>query len=55
MLGGRKLWDSKDDQAWVHDRFEEMVMHDGPYEVIAHDSFSVQNQAFLFPLNKSRV
>ncbi|KAK1665421.1 hypothetical protein QYE76_053580 [Lolium multiflorum] len=28
MLGGRKLWDAKDDQAWVHDRFEEMNVHD---------------------------
>lgn len=28
MLGGRKLWDAKDDQAWVHDRFEELNVHD---------------------------
>ncbi|CAM0881575.1 unnamed protein product [Alopecurus aequalis] len=28
MLGGRKLWDAKDDQAWVHDRYEEMNVHD---------------------------
>ncbi|XP_062203933.1 protein MLN51 homolog [Phragmites australis] len=28
MFGGRKLWDAKDDQAWVHDRFEEMNLQD---------------------------
>ncbi|TVU34361.1 hypothetical protein EJB05_16193, partial [Eragrostis curvula] len=32
MFGGRKLWDAKDDQAWVHDRFEEMSLQDGRYE-----------------------
>ncbi|KAL6615490.1 hypothetical protein ACP70R_037760 [Stipagrostis hirtigluma subsp. patula] len=32
MFGGRKLWDAKDDQAWVHDRFEEMNMQDDRYE-----------------------
>ncbi|XP_077210281.1 protein MLN51 homolog isoform X2 [Tasmannia lanceolata] len=26
--GGRKLWESKDDRAWVHDRFEEMNLQD---------------------------
>jgi len=35
MFGARKLWDAKDDQAWVHDRFEEMNLHDDRYEVIA--------------------
>lgn len=28
MPGGRRLWESKDDQAWVHDRFEEMKLQD---------------------------
>ncbi|CAL4975483.1 unnamed protein product [Urochloa decumbens] len=32
MFGGRKLWDAKDDQAWVHDRFEEMNLQDDRYE-----------------------
>ncbi|BAD52900.1 glycine-rich protein-like [Oryza sativa Japonica Group] len=32
MFGGRKLWDAKDDQAWVHDRFEEMNLHEEHYE-----------------------
>ncbi|KAG8077273.1 hypothetical protein GUJ93_ZPchr0007g4585 [Zizania palustris] len=32
MFGGRKLWDAKDDQAWVHDRFEEMNLHEERYE-----------------------
>ncbi|XP_062214269.1 protein MLN51 homolog isoform X2 [Phragmites australis] len=32
MFGGRKLWDAKDDQAWVHDRFEEMNVQDERYE-----------------------
>ncbi|KAJ0977871.1 hypothetical protein J5N97_013345 [Dioscorea zingiberensis] len=30
-LGGRKLWESKDNQAWVHDRFEELNLQDGGY------------------------
>ncbi|EEC71004.1 hypothetical protein OsI_02679 [Oryza sativa Indica Group] len=34
MFGGRKLWDAKDDQAWVHDRFEEMNLHEEHYEVV---------------------
>lgn len=34
MPGGRRLWESKDDQAWVHDRFEEMNLQDRRYEVI---------------------
>ncbi|XP_077212111.1 protein MLN51 homolog isoform X1 [Tasmannia lanceolata] len=29
--GGRKLWESKDDRAWVHDRFEEMNLQDAHY------------------------
>ncbi|KAJ6839537.1 tau-tubulin kinase 1-like [Iris pallida] len=28
MAGGRSLWESKDDRAWVHDRFEEMNLQD---------------------------
>ncbi|KAJ1284149.1 hypothetical protein BS78_03G182600 [Paspalum vaginatum] len=32
MFGVRKLWDAKDDQAWVHDRFEEMNLRDDRYE-----------------------
>ncbi|XP_020588174.1 uncharacterized protein LOC110029991 isoform X2 [Phalaenopsis equestris] len=32
MPGGRRLWESKDDQAWVHDRFEEMNLQDWRYE-----------------------
>ena len=39
MLGGKKLWDAKDDQVWSHDRFEEMNVHDRfeeRYEVITH-------------------
>ncbi|XP_077211760.1 protein MLN51 homolog isoform X2 [Tasmannia lanceolata] len=30
--GGRKLWESKDDRAWVHDRFEEMSLQDAQYD-----------------------
>ncbi|XP_031493955.1 protein MLN51 homolog [Nymphaea colorata] len=29
--GGRKLWESKDDRAWVHDRFEEMNLKETQY------------------------
>ncbi|KAG6535204.1 hypothetical protein ZIOFF_000168 [Zingiber officinale] len=28
MFGGQKLWDPKDERAWVHDRFEEMNLHE---------------------------
>ncbi|OMO54159.1 hypothetical protein CCACVL1_28006 [Corchorus capsularis] len=30
--GGRKLWESKDDRKWGHDKFEEMTMQDKHYE-----------------------
>ncbi|KAG9459323.1 hypothetical protein H6P81_003831 [Aristolochia fimbriata] len=30
--GGRKLWESKDDRAWVHDRFEELNLQDARYD-----------------------
>ncbi|KAL0910142.1 hypothetical protein M5K25_021085 [Dendrobium thyrsiflorum] len=32
MPGGRRLWESKDDQAWVHDRFEELNLQDRRHE-----------------------
>uniref|UniRef100_A0A0A9A309 Btz domain-containing protein n=1 Tax=Arundo donax TaxID=35708 RepID=A0A0A9A309_ARUDO len=28
MVNSRKLWNSKEEQAWVHDRFDEMNLHD---------------------------
>ncbi|KAH7652050.1 Btz domain-containing protein [Dioscorea alata] len=28
LYAGRKLWESKDERAWVHDRFEEMNLQD---------------------------
>ncbi|KAG1346255.1 putative protein MLN51 [Cocos nucifera] len=34
MFGGRKLWDPKDDHAWVHDRFEEMNLKDTRYDEV---------------------
>ncbi|KAL5973012.1 hypothetical protein ACLOJK_039819 [Asimina triloba] len=30
--GGRKLWESKDNREWVHDRFEELNLQDSRYE-----------------------
>lgn len=27
MAGGGRIWESKDEHAWVHDRFEEMSLH----------------------------
>ncbi|XP_068653476.1 protein MLN51 homolog isoform X2 [Aristolochia californica] len=30
--GGRKLWESKEDRAWVHDRFEELSLQDAHYD-----------------------
>uniref|UniRef100_A0A5B7A4T3 Putative epsin n=1 Tax=Davidia involucrata TaxID=16924 RepID=A0A5B7A4T3_DAVIN len=31
-LGGRKLWESKDDRKWGHDKFEEMTSQERHYE-----------------------
>ncbi|XP_059645327.1 protein MLN51 homolog [Cornus florida] len=31
-LGGRKLWESKDDRKWGHDKFEEMSLQERHYE-----------------------
>lgn len=31
-LGGRKLWESKDDKKWGHDKFEEMTSQERHYE-----------------------
>lgn len=33
--GGRKLWESKDDRKWGHDKFEEMTMQDRHYEEVS--------------------
>ncbi|XP_020277105.1 uncharacterized protein LOC109851402 isoform X2 [Asparagus officinalis] len=32
MPGGRRLWETKDNRAWVHDRFEEMKLQDAQYD-----------------------
>ncbi|KAL0380431.1 UNVERIFIED_CONTAM: protein MLN51 [Sesamum angustifolium] len=31
-FGGRKLWESKDDRKWGHDKFEELAMQERSYE-----------------------
>ncbi|CAI9766096.1 unnamed protein product [Fraxinus pennsylvanica] len=31
-LGGRKLWDSRDERKWGHDKFEELTTHEWHYE-----------------------
>ncbi|KAA8540432.1 hypothetical protein F0562_024649 [Nyssa sinensis] len=31
-LGGRKLWESKDDRKWGHDKFEEMTLQERHYD-----------------------
>ncbi|XP_054781031.1 protein MLN51 homolog [Prosopis cineraria] len=31
LRGGRRLWESKDDQKWGHDKFEEMTMQERHY------------------------
>ncbi|KAK9677145.1 hypothetical protein RND81_11G123600 [Saponaria officinalis] len=31
-FGGRKLWESKDERKWGHDKFEELNLHDRHYE-----------------------
>lgn len=33
-LGGRKLWESKDDKKWGHDKFEEMTMEESHYDEV---------------------
>ncbi|GFZ04141.1 CASC3/Barentsz eIF4AIII binding protein [Actinidia rufa] len=33
-LGGRKLWESKDNKKWGHDKFEEMTLQDRHYEEV---------------------
>ncbi|KAJ7962955.1 CASC3/barentsz eIF4AIII-binding protein [Quillaja saponaria] len=30
--GGRRLWESKDDKKWGHDKFEELTLHERHYE-----------------------
>ncbi|KZV56086.1 hypothetical protein F511_06103 [Dorcoceras hygrometricum] len=32
MLGGRKLWESKDERKWGHDKFEELTVQERRYE-----------------------
>ena len=32
--GGRKLWESKDDRKWGHDKFEEMSLHERHHEEV---------------------
>ncbi|XP_047310170.1 protein MLN51 homolog [Impatiens glandulifera] len=32
MLGGKKLWESKEDGKWGHDKFEEMTLHERHYD-----------------------
>jgi hypothetical protein len=38
MVNTRRLWSPKDKQAWVHDRFDDMDMHD----------FHGDNVSFMF-------
>jgi hypothetical protein len=37
-VNSRRLWSPKDEQAWVHDRFDEMDLHD----------FHGDNVSFMF-------
>lgn len=34
MLGGRKLWESKDERKWGHDKFEELTVQERRYEEV---------------------
>lgn len=34
IFGSRKLWESKDERKWGHDKFEEMSMQEKHYEVV---------------------
>lgn len=42
-MNSRKLWSPKEDQAWVHDRFDEMDLHD-----FHGDNVSVMFSYFVF-------
>lgn len=32
--GGRKLWESKDDRKWGHDKFEELTLQERHYQEV---------------------
>lgn len=32
MSGGRRLWESKDDRKWGHDKFEELTVEQRNYD-----------------------
>ena len=34
MHGGRRLWESKDDKKWGHDKFEEISVQDRRYDEV---------------------
>lgn len=38
-FGGRKLWESKDDWKWGHDKFEELTMEERHYGEVSAFSF----------------
>lgn len=49
MFGVQKLWDSKDERAWVHDRFEEMNLQDAQnHEVLSFQYSYYVNQPLRF-------
>lgn len=34
--GGRKLWESKDDRKWGHDKFEEITLQERHYDEVLY-------------------
>lgn len=34
MRGGRRLWQSRDERKWGHDKYEEMNTHEKQYDVV---------------------
>lgn len=37
MRGGRRLWESKDDRKWGHDKFEEITLQERQYKEVMID------------------
>jgi len=50
MRGGRRLWESKDDRKWGHDKFEEISLQDRHYKEVMIDFCNLLKLLELFIL-----
>lgn len=39
-LGGRKLWESKDDRKWGHDKYEELTLQERHHEQVSISAYA---------------